>query len=222
VNKWLCTLAAAMLLALIVWAATDGSAAGCSTPRYPCLDTGEPVAVTETSVKPQVVDQARPHVAAQLANDNMGVEVSNARQNDTAPRAPAKAGPVILPLRDRSPAPPVANRGDSGNALATTGDSASEVVDLADSGFHVTAGSGFVAVDWTTTQEVGVVKYLLDRRPQEAASYDLAVQVGYPQGEGALYSVVDQPPGTGTFIYRLRATFDNGTEATLAEGAVTP
>jgi len=218
-NKWLCTLAAVTLLALIVWATTDDSAAPCST-LYACLNIGEAVAASDTSVKPQPVDRAHPHVATQLVNDNKAVAVSTAPQNDIAPRAPAK--PVILPPADSTVARPISKQGDSGTAVRTTEDRASDVVDLADSGFEVTAMSGSVSVDWTTAHEVGVVNYLVDRRPQEAASYDLGVQVSYPQGEGALYSVVDRPPDTGTFIYRLRAIFTSGTEAILAEGSVTP
>ena len=53
-----------------------------------------------------------------------------------------------------------------------------------------------------------------------AASYDLNVDVGYPQGDGTQFSLYDDPHGTGTFIYRLRATLTNGTDRILAEGGV--
>ena len=113
------------------------------------------------------------------------------------------------------------DQSDSGKTLGTVDVALDHVVGLAVDTFTVGAASGLVSVNWTAEEEGDVVNYVIDRKPEGAASYDLNVEVGYPHGDGTQYSLYDDPHGTGTFIYRLRATLTNGTDRILAEGGVT-
>ena len=110
---------------------------------------------------------------------------------------------------------------DAGRTLGTADVAVEYVVGLTIGDFALGAASGLVSVNWTATQEGGVVSYMLDRKLEGAASYDLGIDVGYPQGDGTRYSLYDDPHGTGTFTYRLRAKLSNGTDRILAEGGVT-
>ncbi len=113
------------------------------------------------------------------------------------------------------------DQSDAGMTLGTAGVAVGYVVGLALGNFALSAASGLVSINWTAAHEAGVVTFVLDRKLQGAASYDLNVEVGYPQGEGTAYSLFDEPHGTGTFVYRLRATLTNGTDRILAEEVVT-
>lgn len=110
---------------------------------------------------------------------------------------------------------------DAGRTLGTADVTVEYVVGLTIGDFALGAASGLVSVNWTATQEGGVVSYVLDRKLEGAASYDLGVDVGYPQGDGTQYSLYDDPHGTGTYTYRLRAKLSNGTDRILAQGGVT-
>jgi hypothetical protein len=109
---------------------------------------------------------------------------------------------------------------DAGKTLGTADVAVEYVVGLAVGDFALGAASGLVSVNWTAAHEGGVVSYVLDRKLEGAAAYVLNVEVGYPQGDGTVYSLFDDPHGTGTFIYRLRATLTNGTDRILAEAGV--
>jgi hypothetical protein len=113
------------------------------------------------------------------------------------------------------------DQSDAGTTLGTANVTVDYVIGLAVGDVAVRASSGLVSVAWTAAHEGGVVSYVLDRRLEGAATYDLNVEVGYPQGDGTEYSLFDEPEGTGTFIYRLRATLSNGTDKVLAESGVT-
>jgi hypothetical protein len=113
------------------------------------------------------------------------------------------------------------DQSDAGKTLGTADVEVDYVIGLAIGDFAVGATSGIVSVNWTAAHEAGVVSYVLDRKLEGAAAYDLNVDFGYPQGDGTAYSLFDDPHGTGTFIYRLRATLTNGTNRVLAEGGVT-
>jgi hypothetical protein len=113
------------------------------------------------------------------------------------------------------------DQSDAGKTLGTADIAVDYVVGLTLGYFAVGTASGLVAVNWTAAHEAGVVRYMLDRRLEGVATYDLNVEVGYPQGEGTAYSLFDAPRGTGTFVYRLRATLTNGADTVLAEGSVT-
>lgn len=113
------------------------------------------------------------------------------------------------------------DQSDAGKTLGTTDVAVDYVIGLAVRDFALGAASGLVSVTWTAAHEGGLVSYVLDRKLEGAAAYDLNVDVGYPQGDGTAYSLFDDPHGTGTFIYRLRATLTNGTDKVLAEGGVT-
>jgi hypothetical protein len=108
-----------------------------------------------------------------------------------------------------------------GKTLGTADVAVEYVVGITVGNFALGAVSGLVAVSWTAAEEAGVVSYALDRKLEGAEGYDLNVEVGYPQGDGTAYSLYDDPHGTGTFVYRLRATLSNGTDRILAEGGVT-
>jgi len=110
---------------------------------------------------------------------------------------------------------------DAGRTLGSADVAVDYVIGLAVGDFALGAASGLVSVNWTAAHEGGVVRYVLDRKPEGATSYDLSVEVGYPQGDGTTYSLFDDPHGTGAFVYRLRATLSNGTETILAESGVT-
>jgi len=110
---------------------------------------------------------------------------------------------------------------DGGTTLATADVDVDYVIGVAVGEFAVGAASGLVSVNWTAAEEAGVVSYVLDRKRNGAASYDLNVDVGYPQGDGTQYSLYDDPHGTGSFIYRLRATLSNGTHRILVERDIT-
>lgn len=110
---------------------------------------------------------------------------------------------------------------DAGKTLGAADVAVDYVIGLAVGDFALGAASGLVSVNFTAAHEGGVVSYVLDRKPEGAASYDLNVEVGYPQGDGTTYSLFDDPHGTGTFVYRLRATLSNGTDTILAESGVT-
>ena len=113
------------------------------------------------------------------------------------------------------------DQSDVGKALGTADVAVEYVIGLTVGDFALGAASGLVSVNWTAAHEAGVLRYVLDRKPEGAASYDLDVDAGYPQGDGTAYSLYDDPHATGTFIYRLRATLSNGTDRVLAEGGVT-
>lgn len=113
------------------------------------------------------------------------------------------------------------DQSDNGNTLATADIAVDYVVGLTLGYFALGTASGLVAVNWTAAHEAGVVRFMLDRRLEGTATYDLNVAVGYPQGEGTAYSLFDAPRGTGTFVYRLRAAFTHGADTVLAEGRVT-
>lgn len=113
------------------------------------------------------------------------------------------------------------DQSDAGKTLGTADVAVDYVVGLTLGNFALGTASGLVAVNWTAAHEAGVVRFMLDRRLARTATYDLNVEVGYPQGEGTAYSLFDAPHESGTFIYRLRATFTNGADMVLAEGSVT-
>jgi hypothetical protein len=113
------------------------------------------------------------------------------------------------------------DQSDAGKALGTADVAVEYVIGLTVGHFALGAASGLVSVNWTAAQEGGVVSYVLDRKPEGAEAYDLDVEIGYPQGDGIVYSLYDDPHGTGTYIYRLRAKLSNGTDRVLAEGGVT-
>jgi len=80
---------------------------------------------------------------------------------------------------------------------------------------------GIVNVSWIVTVERGVSAYIIDRKLQASATFDLGVQASFPFGEQMEHNISDNPPGPGTYTYRLRVVFEDGTSATLAEGDVT-
>lgn len=87
--------------------------------------------------------------------------------------------------------------------------------------FSVSPSGSLVTISWDTTKEDGLASFIIDRKLSTATTYDQGVQAVFPQGVGTSYNVVDMPPGVGTFIYQLRAVFDNGTEKILSNGQVT-
>jgi len=87
------------------------------------------------------------------------------------------------------------------------------------SSYNLTLGSGgIVSVNWTSFVESGVDNYFIDRKLQAAPTYDPIYMVGPQFGA---YSIPDLPPGPGSWSYRLRAQFTNGTQSILAEASIT-
>ena len=87
------------------------------------------------------------------------------------------------------------------------------------SSYNLTQGSGgIVLINWTALVESNVDNYFIDRKLQAASTYDLIYMVSPQFGA---YSVPDLSPGPGTWSYRLRAQFTNGTESILAEASIT-
>ena len=219
-------LVAVIVLALVPWALDGLPSLACAIPTVECLDES-----------PAVVSDG---TATVFSNDVPAVRSNPVDvRSDMAPGTPASLlrSPPVQDVgganasRDAVPPAPgndvsfSATRGtdqsDAGKTLGTADVDVDYVIGLAVGNFALAATSGLVSVNWTASQEAGVVRYVLDRKLEGAASYDLDVEVGYPQGDGTAYSLYDDPHGAGTFIYRLRATLSNGTERILAEGGVT-
>ncbi len=93
--------------------------------------------------------------------------------------------------------------------------------DAAISNYNVTASNGLVTVSWDSTKEIGISYFVIDRRLSGSTNYEQGVQVTFATGAGSSYNLTDMPPAAGTFDYRLRAVFDNGTEKILGEKPVT-
>ena len=106
-------------------------------------------------------------------------------------------------------------------AEATRNIASVPVPDASVSGFTLTPNSGAVDASWTTTTEVSVTRFDLDRKLATDPNYDFSVQICFPSGVRSSYSITDYPPNSGTYNYKLRAVFDNGTDKTLGEGSVT-
>jgi len=87
--------------------------------------------------------------------------------------------------------------------------------------FALTSANGTVTASWLSVKEIGLALYIIDRKLQGVASWDLAVQIAFPQGSGSQYDITDTPPTSGIFDYQLRAQFGNGTEKVIASGTVT-
>ena len=84
--------------------------------------------------------------------------------------------------------------------------------------YNLTQGSGgIVLINWTALVESDVDNYFIDRKLPDttyASIYTVSPQFG-------AYSILDLPPGPGTWSYRLRAQFTNGTQSILAEASIT-
>ena len=93
--------------------------------------------------------------------------------------------------------------------------------DAAITNYAVATTNGIVTTSWDSTKENGISAYVIDRKLSADTSYTNGVQVTFPTGVGSSYALDDMPPSAGTFSYRLRTLFDNGTEKVLAESAVT-
>jgi hypothetical protein len=78
--------------------------------------------------------------------------------------------------------------------------------------------AGFAASD--LVEESGITFFVIDRKLSSAASFDLGLQAAYPAGAGTTYNITDAVPAAGTYVYRIRAVFDNGTEVTLGETSI--
>ncbi len=92
------------------------------------------------------------------------------------------------------------------------------VQDAAVANFNPAANSGNVDVSWTSTKEVAVSVYIIDRKPS-GGTYEEGVQAVFPDENPVPknYNVADTPPGPGKYIYRLRARFEDGALKELAE-----
>jgi len=95
------------------------------------------------------------------------------------------------------------------------------IQDAAVTGFKGVASPGFVNISWTTTKEIQVSVYILDRKIPGGV-YEEGVTAVFPDFERATpkdYSTQDSPTAVGTYVYRLRAKFDDGTYKNLSESA---
>ena len=88
------------------------------------------------------------------------------------------------------------------------------------SGFKVSASSGFVSISWTSVQENNLANYVIDRKLSTDDTFS-PITSASPQGAGIAYTVTDAPPPVGSYDYRLRAVFNDGSDDTLASGSVT-
>ncbi len=88
------------------------------------------------------------------------------------------------------------------------------------SGFHALNNLGTVEISWTTTTEVRVSIYILDRKLQSDPDYTTGVQIDFPTGESQPHTILDAP-GAGNYTYRLRALFDDSTEIILGTQNIT-
>lgn len=103
------------------------------------------------------------------------------------------------------------------------------VNDAEASGFTVISSGGTVSFSWTTTKEISVTAYIIDRKP-EGGVYEDGVAADFPDSrplpkqypDPASGNVISDTPGAGNFVYRLRARFENSSTKILAEtGTIT-
>ncbi len=79
---------------------------------------------------------------------------------------------------------------------------------------------GTVSIDWTTLTEVNVQIYILDRKLQSDTCFEEGIEVSFPAGENQFHSIINAPPGPGTYTYRLRVLMTDGFQKTLGQSDV--
>lgn len=99
--------------------------------------------------------------------------------------------------------------------------------------FTAVANGGAVEFSWVTTKEISVTSYPIDRKISggDYLEADQGVSIDFPDSRPVPKSypnpdfgttISDTPPAPGSYVYRLRARFENQTVPikTLAESAV--
>jgi hypothetical protein len=87
-------------------------------------------------------------------------------------------------------------------------------------GYNLSVNSGVVSIAWTSAAETGLALFAIDRKLASATEYEEGVQAGFAQGAGTAYSAQDNPGQPGSYNYRIRAVFNNGTSSVLDEKTI--
>lgn len=106
------------------------------------------------------------------------------------------------------------------DAYDASGNLANPDATLTSAGLILSSLGNDVDITWTTVKESGVSFFIVDRKLSSATVYDPFIFIS-PNGPGSLYDVTDSVPSAGTFNYRLRALFTNGTDKVLDEKSIT-
>src|ERR1051326_5269279 len=83
--------------------------------------------------------------------------------------------------------------------------------DAAISNYTVSASAGIASISWTSTKEVSLSVYVIDRKLSSDANYTTVTGMS-PQGANTPYTVSDAPPAPGPYSYKLRALFTDNTD----------
>lgn len=95
------------------------------------------------------------------------------------------------------------------------------------SAFGASVAGGMVSLVWTITKEISVTAYFIDRKVATGNYEDsgLGVAADFPDSrpvpkdypDPTTGNQVTDTPGSGSFVYRLRARFENGAIVALRE-----